>query len=200
MNLDPIRDIQVLSPTKKTDLGVWNLNRLLQQTLNPPAYGKNERTRGETLFRLGDKVMQTRNDYQLEWKRDLENGVGVFNGDMGFITGVDEDGGAVEVTFDDERVAVYDDGNLDELELAYCISVHKSQGSEFPAVVLPVWSWPPMLMTRNLFYTAVTRARRLAVLVGREGCVAQMVQNNRIYTRYSDLQRRLQEADALRAK
>ncbi len=200
MNLDPIRDIQVLSPTKKTDLGVWNLNRLLQQTLNPPAYGKNERTRGETLFRLGDKVMQTRNDYQLEWKRDLENGVGVFNGDMGFITGVDEDGGDVEVTFDDERVAVYDDGNLDELELAYCISVHKSQGSEFPAVVLPVWSWPPMLMTRNLFYTAVTRARRLAVLVGREGCVAQMVQNNRIYTRYSDLQRRLQEADALRAK
>lgn len=196
MNLDPMRDIQVLSPTKKTDLGVWNLNRLLQQTLNPPAYGKNERMRGETLFRLGDKVMQTRNDYQLEWKRGAEEGVGVFNGDMGFITGIEEGGGAVEVTFEDERVAVYDDGALDELELAYCISVHKSQGSEFPAVVLPVWAWPPMLMTRNLFYTAVTRARRLAVLVGREGCVAQMVRNNRIYTRYSDLQRRLQEASA----
>ena len=200
MGLDPIRDIQVLSPTKKTDLGVWNLNRLLQQTLNPPAYGKGERTRGETLFRLGDKVMQIRNDYQLEWTRDREDGVGVFNGDMGFITGIDEDGGDVEVTFDDDRVALYDDGTLDELELAYCISVHKSQGSEFAAVVLPVWSWPPMLMTRNLFYTAVTRARKLAVLVGRESCVGQMVRNNRIYTRYSDLKRRLQEADALRAK
>jgi len=194
LNLDPLRDIQVLSPTKKGDIGVFQLNNRLQEVLNPPRDGRPERMRGSTRFRLGDKVMQVRNNYQLEWRRDGERGVGVFNGDMGFITGIDAEEHTVEVTFDDDRAAEYDDTILEELELAYCVSVHKSQGSEFPAVVMPVWNWPPLLMTRNLFYTAVTRARRLVVLVGRESCVMRMVSNNQILRRYSALSRRLTEA------
>ena len=197
MGFDPLRDIQVLSPTKKGDIGVQSLNRLLQDVLNPAQRGKNERVRGETRFRVGDKVMQVRNNYQLEWIREGEKGVGVFNGDMGFITGIDPEEHLVEVTFDDEREAEYDDEILEELELAYCVSVHKSQGSEFPAVVMPVWNWPPLLMTRNLFYTAVTRAKKLVVLVGRESCVARMVSNNQIIRRYSALSRRLIEAKEL---
>ena len=194
MNLDPLRDIQVLSPTKKGDIGVQQLNRQLQDALNPAQRGKAERVRGETRFRLGDKVMQVRNNYQLEWSREGEKGIGVFNGDMGFITGIDPEEHTVEVTFDDERTAEYDDEILEELELAYCVSVHKSQGSEFPAVVMPVWNWPPLLMTRNLFYTAVTRAKKLVVLVGREYCVSRMVSNNQIARRYTALSRRLIEA------
>ena len=138
--------------------------------------------------------MQVRNNYQLEWTRTGEQGQGVFNGDMGYVTGIDPEEHTVEVTFDDERTAEYDDTVIEELELAYCVSVHKSQGSEFPAVVMPVWNWPPLLMTRNLFYTAVTRARKLVVLVGRENCVARMVGNNEIRKRYSALSRRLIEA------
>ena len=193
MPLDPLRDIQVLSPTKKGDIGVAQLNRVLQAALNPPERGKPERARGDTLFRRGDKVMQVRNNYQLEWTRTGEQGQGVFNGDMGYVTGIDPEEHTVEVTFDDERTAEYDDTVIEELELAYCVSVHKSQGSEFPAVVMPVWNWPPLLMTRNLFYTAVTRARKLVVLVGRENCVARMVGNNEIRKRYSALSRRLIE-------
>ena len=197
MQLDPMKDIQVLSPTKKGDVGVWQLNKMLQECLNPKRPGVGERMRGETLFRVGDKVMQTRNNYQMEWSRGIEAGLGVFNGDMGFITGIDSEEHTIEVTFDDERVAEYDDTVLDDLELAYCISVHKSQGSEFPAVVLPVWNWPPMLMTRNLLYTAVTRARKLVVLVGREDCLHRMVANNRIAMRFSALSRRLVAAKEL---
>lgn len=194
MPLDPLKDIQVLSPTKKGDIGVVQLNRVLQAALNPPDRKKPERARGETLFRRGDKVMQVRNNYQLEWTRGSEQGQGVFNGDMGYVTGIDTEERTLEVTFDDERVAEYDDAVIEELELAYCVSVHKSQGSEFPAVVMPVWNWPPLLMTRNLFYTAVTRAKKLVVLVGREGCVFRMVSNNEIRKRYSALSRRLIEA------
>ena len=197
MNLDPLRDIQVLSPTKKGDVGVWQLNKLLQDCLNPKRPGIGERSRGDTVFRIGDKVMQTRNNYQMEWSRGIEAGLGVFNGDMGFITGIDSEEHTVEVTFDDDRVAEYDDTVLDDLELAYCISVHKSQGSEFPAVVLPVWNWPPMLMTRNLLYTAVTRAKKLVVLVGKEDCARRMVSNNRIAMRFSALSRRLIAAKEL---
>jgi len=197
MNLDPMRDIQVLSPTKKGDVGVWQLNKLLQDSLNPKRPGVHERVRGDTVFRVGDKVMQTRNDYQMEWSRGIEAGLGVFNGDMGFITGIDPEEHTVEVTFDDDRVAEYDDTVLDDLELAYCISVHKSQGSEFPAVVLPVWNWPPMLMTRNLLYTAVTRAKKLVVLVGKEDCARRMVANNRIAMRFSALSKRLIAAKEL---
>lgn len=197
MNLDPLRDIQVLSPTKKGDVGVWQLNKLLQESLNPKRSGVHERVRGDTVFRMGDKVMQTRNNYQMEWARGIEAGLGVFNGDMGFVTGIDPEEHTVQVTFDDERVAEYDDTVLDDLELGYCISVHKSQGSEFPAVVLPVWNWPPMLMTRNLLYTAVTRAKKLVVLVGKEDCARRMVANNRIAMRFSALSRRLVAAKEL---
>jgi exodeoxyribonuclease V alpha subunit len=197
--LDPVRQMQVLSPTKKGDCGVWMLNQMLQAQFNPPAPGKHERTRGDTTFREGDKVMQTRNNYQLKWKKegvfDWEEGEGVFNGDIGFITEIDPQEHTVCVQFDDERVATYEGGDIDDLELAYCISVHKSQGSEFEAVVLPLLAGPQMLLTRNLLYTAVTRAKRLVVIAGREDCVHRMVDNNRILRRYSALELRLKAGD-----
>lgn len=196
MGFDRIRDIQVLSPTKKTDLGVIALNAVLQNVLNPKTPGKPEVSRGDTVFRLGDKVMQIRNDYDIEWTRDDEDGVGVFNGDMGFITAIDrqKDGTDITVTFDDDRVAVYSSDMLIELELAYCISVHKSQGSEFPVVVMPMWNFPPLLMTRNLLYTAVTRAKKLVVIVGSENGIRRMTDNNYISKRYTALTQRLTEA------
>lgn len=191
LGLDPVRQIQVLSPTKKGDCGVWMLNRLLQERFNPPAPHKRERARGDTIFREGDKVMQTRNNYQLEWKKEgifgWEKGQGVFNGDIGFVTEADEQERTISVQFDDERIATYEGGDIDDLELAYCISVHKSQGSEFPVVIMPVVGGPPMLLTRNLLYTAVTRARRLVMLVGREAAVDQMIWNVNTHRRYSAL-------------
>ncbi|MGX8707109.1 MAG: ATP-dependent DNA helicase, partial [bacterium] len=154
---------------------------------------------GQTIFRRGDKVMQVRNNYDLSWEKDGEDGDGVFNGDIGYILAVDRKERALTVAFDDGRVAEYDDSLLDDLELAYCMSVHKSQGSEFDAVVLPLVAGPPMLMTRNLLYTAVTRAKRLVVIVGRESCVRQMVDNNHILRRYSALDLRLQKAAKVRS-
>ena len=191
MGLDPLRDIQVMAPMKRGEGGVFSLNALLQAALNPPKPDVPELQHGQTVFRRGDKVMQVRNNYDLQWTRDLEDGDGVFNGDIGYIMAVDRRERALTVEFDDGRVAEYDETLLDDLELAYCMSVHKSQGSEFDAVVLPLVSGPPMLMTRNLLYTAVTRAKRLVVIVGREGCVRQMVDNNHIMRRYSALDWRL---------
>ena len=193
-HLDPVRDMQVLTPMRKGDVGVWQINKLLQATLNPPSDDKPEMARGDTLFRRGDKVMQIRNDYQMAFTRDGEEGMGVFNGDMGFITGIDNEEDTVEVTFEDDRVCVYDESGLDDLELAYCVTVHKSQGSEFPVVVMPLFGGPAMLMTRNLLYTAVTRAKRLVVAVGRDSCVRAMVQNHRQIRRFSALDLRLREA------
>ena len=188
MGLDPVRDIQVMAPMKRGDGGVFSLNALLQSALNPPRPGVPELARGQTIFRRGDKVMQVRNNYDL--CRQGDDG-GVFNGDIGTIAAVDREARALTVEFDDGRVADYDESLLDDLELAYCLSVHKSQGSEFDAVVLPLVGGPPMLMTRNLLYTAVTRAKRLVVIVGREGVVRAMVDNNRIMRRYSALDWRL---------
>ncbi|MDR1599480.1 MAG: ATP-dependent RecD-like DNA helicase [Oscillospiraceae bacterium] len=190
---DPTRSIQALSPMKKGECGVWALNKLLQAKLNPPDKGKPEFTRGDTLFRLGDKVTQTRNNYQLEWERGNEEGQGVFNGDMGYIESIDEEDRSLSARFDDDRLAFYDTAQLDDLELGYCISVHKSQGSEFPAILMPVVGGPPMLLTRNLLYTAVTRAKRLVVLVGKESALASMVRNYRVEKRYSALARRIGE-------
>ena len=191
---DPARDIQVLSPTKKSGAGVHQLNALLQAALNPPAPRKREILYGDTIFRLGDKVMHVKNNYQLAWKADDgAEGEGVFNGDVGFVSHVDTEDRVVTVRYDDERTVEYDYQQLEELELAYCLSVHKSQGSEFPCVVMPVVGGPPRLLTRNLFYTALTRARKLVVLVGREECIAQMVQNNHIAARFTTLTERLQE-------
>ena len=193
LGVDSLRGIQVMAPMKRGELGVFALNDALRAALNPSAPGRAELKRGECVFRLGDKVMQVRNDYDLEWVNDGRSGTGVFNGDIGYITRVDRAEAELTVAFDDGREAVYDAGMLDELEPAYCMSVHKSQGSEFDAVVLPLLGGPPMLMTRNLLYTAVTRARRLVVIVGREASVRAMVDNNRILRRYSALARRLRE-------
>ncbi len=191
LGVDPLRGIQVMAPMKRTDAGVYALNAVLQQALNPPEIGKRELRRGETVFRLGDKVMQVKNDYDLEWSRGTEHGVGVFNGDIGYIADADAREEMVVVEFDDGRVATYGLAELEELELAYCMSVHKSQGSEFDCVVLPLVSGPRLLMTRNLLYTAVTRARRMVVVVGREQCMRAMVDNNYIDRRFSALDERL---------
>ena len=196
-----VRNIQVLAPARKGECGVVALNALLQAALNPSGPARPSLTYGETVFRLGDKVMQTRNDYQIEWRKETasgwEDGTGVFNGDVGFITQVDEDEHSLTVLFDEEREVVYQSGQLENLDLAYCLSVHKSQGSEFPVVVMPVAGGPPMLLTRNLFYTALTRARSLVVLVGREEVVRQMVENDHILKRYTTLTQRLISASAL---
>ena len=196
-----MRAIQVLAPARKGDCGVIRLNQLLQDALNPREERKPFLTWGDTEFRLGDKVMQTVNNYELEWKRKIgrgwENGSGAFNGDVGYVTEVDQEGGSVSILFEDGRLAEYTSKMLDDIELAYCLSVHKSQGSEFRAVILPVVAGPRLLLTRNLFYTALTRARELVVLVGREEVIRQMVENDYILHRYTALTERLQAAHAL---
>ncbi len=196
-----VRSIQVLAPAKKGECGVIALNQMLQSALNPPAPGKPSLQYGETIYRLGDKVMQTKNDYQQEWRRETsagwEDGQGVFNGDVGFIVEVDTEEHCLTVRFDEEKEAVYASQQLENLDLAYCLSVHKSQGSEFPVVVMPVAGGPPMLLTRNLFYTALTRARSLVVLVGREETVRVMVENDHVLRRYTTLTERLQHVSVL---
>ena len=196
-----VRNIQALAPTRKGECGVNALNLMLQAALNPPADGKPQLAWGETVFRLGDKVIQTRNDYQIAWRRitdrGWEDGAGVFNGDVGFITRVDPESSSLTVCFDDEKYVVYESGDLEDLEIAYCLSVHKSQGSEFPVIVMPVVGGPPMLLTRNLLYTAMTRARTLVVLVGREEMIRRMVENDHVVRRYTTLADRLRETAAL---
>ena len=190
-----VRSIQVLSPGKKGECGVQSLNAMLQDRLNPPAPGKPGLQHGDTIFRVGDKVMQIKNDYQIEWRRRTragwQDGQGVFNGDIGFVTDVDEEEHLVTVCFDEDREVVYEAQALDQIELAYCLSVHKSQGSEFPVVILCVAGGSPMLLTRNLFYTALTRARSMVVLVGREEVIARMVANDHIMRRNTTLSERL---------
>ena len=194
-DLDPVRDIQVLTPAKKGVLGSVALNRMLQEALNPPASGVPEKKYGDRVFRTGDKVMQIRNNYQIGWKRrrDFSEGEGIFNGDVGFIQSIDKESGILSVLFDEDKVAEYDFSMLDELELAYAVTVHKSQGSEFPVVVMPVMWFPPVLATRNLLYTAVTRGKRAVVLCGSEERIRAMVDNNRISLRYSGLKSRLSD-------
>ncbi|WZL77492.1 ATP-dependent RecD-like DNA helicase [Eubacteriales bacterium mix99] len=198
---DPLKDIQILAPMRKGMVGVNHLNTELQSVLNPPASFRKEKRYRETIFRQGDKVMQIRNNYQLSWskpaavgKEDTAEGEGVFNGDMGFVQDIDGEEQTLTVLFDDEKTVVYDFSQMDELELAYAITIHKSQGSEFPIIVIPLVSGPPMLMTRNLLYTGVTRARKMVVLVGKEKIIGQMVANNHIARRYSGLAERLKVA------
>lgn len=179
-------DIQVLCPMKAGDAGVERLNLLLQKAINPHTAYKNEIVVGRTTFRVGDKVMQTVNDYQMEWYKELsfgqlENGSGVFNGDMGFITDIDE--GSVTVTFDDGRIAEYMYGDLSSIMQAYAVTVHKSQGSEFDVVIIPIISGPPNIINKNLLYTGVTRAKKTVVLVGSRSHLYYMVKNNYIVTR-----------------
>lgn len=191
--LEGAKDIQVLSPMRKGEAGVLALNHALQQALNPPSADKQEYQSGERVLREGDKVMQIKNNYNLTWERvrPYEEGTGVFNGDMGVVQEIDEQSGSLTVLFDDDRVVEYAFNALNELELAYCVSVHKSQGSEFPCVVVPLTGGPPMLFTRNLLYTAITRARTLVVLVGRQHVLEAMIANNHIQRRYSLLRQRL---------
>lgn len=190
---DAVKDMQVMTPARKGVLGSVNLNKELQAVLNPPAAEKREKKLGDRLFREGDKVMQIKNNYQLEWKRldDYSQGEGMFNGDVGFVEVVDAEFGELSVLFDDGKYVRYEFSQLDELELAYAVTVHKSQGSEFPIVIMPVSWFPPMLATRNLLYTAVTRAKRAVVLVGQESRMCAMIDNNRIVERYSGLRPRL---------
>lgn len=193
-------DIQVLTPMRKFDLGVDNLNKQLQEVLNPGGYGKAEHDRGDVVFRQGDKVMQIKNNYKQEWKimdptgrLCVEEGVGVFNGDIGFVKKVDDYEQRLVVEFDDGRVTEYPYNHLEELEHAFAITIHKSQGSEYPVVVIPLYRCPPKLLNRNLLYTAVTRAKTSVVIVGNIGLVNTMIDNEDEQKRYTTLALRLRE-------
>ena len=192
---DKYRDIQILTPTRKGILGVQNLNNKLQEVLNPKSPSKREKELKEVIFREGDKVMQTKNNYSLKWIRvngSGENeGVGVFNGDMGFIQSINEEEKTITIIFDDERKVVYDYIYLDELELAYAITIHKSQGSEFKVIITPAFMGSPLLMNKNLLYTAITRAKELVVVVGIPKALKYMVSNTRSMERYSSLRDRI---------
>lgn len=192
-------DIQVLTPMRKGLLGVERLNGILQRYMNPPANDKVEKEYGSTVFREGDKVMQTKNNYQLAWEirtkfgLTVDKGLGIFNGDMGIIRQINDFAEQMIIEFDEGRMVEYPYKLLDELELAYAITIHKSQGSEYPAVVIPLLGGPMMLMNRNLLYTAVTRARKCVTLVGNEVTFQQMIQNTSQQKRYSGLCDRLKE-------
>lgn len=190
-----VKDIQILSPTRKGVLGIENLNNELQAILNPPDKYKKERKFKDFVFRVGDKVMQTKNNYSLKWNRiggygDNE-GVGIFNGDMGFIESIDEENNTITVIFDDERRIVYDNVYVEELELAYAITIHKSQGSEFKVVITPAFMGSAFLMNRNILYTGITRAKELVVVVGSQKALKYMVDNTNSMERYSSLKERI---------
>ncbi len=185
-SFEPLENIQVLCPSRKGEVGTENLNALLQEKLNPPSHEKAQlRNRGYTL-REGDKVMQIKNNYDVPWFKNDDNGTGVFNGDIGILTKIDKANDIINVRYDD-REAMYSIENAKELELAYAMTVHKSQGSEFDAVVLPVLATPPKLAYRNLFYTALTRAKSLMIIVGNSSSIKSMVDNDKKSRRYSAL-------------
>lgn len=192
-------EIQVLTPMRRGSLGVERLNEVLQSVLNPPARGRREHVRRETVFREGDKVMQTRNNYQIEWEvrgnfgMPIDRGTGIFNGDFGRIEEIDPDTEMMTVIFDDARTVEYPFAELEDLELAYAITVHKSQGSEYPAVILPLLAGPSGLFNRNLLYTAVTRARSCVVLLGSRDAVDRMIANTRRTHRWTGLRDRITE-------
>lgn len=192
-----MQHIQILSPMKKGALGISNLNTKLQEILNPKKEYKKEKSFRDMVFRIGDKVMQTKNNYSLKWVRisgeGEKEGLGVFNGDMGFVEDIDEENDTVSVVFDDERRVIYENINLDELDLAYAITIHKSQGSEFPVIVMPVFMGPPLLMNRNLLYTAITRAKKMVVITGSVKALKYMIENDRTFERYSSLKWRISD-------
>ncbi|MBR3968908.1 MAG: ATP-dependent RecD-like DNA helicase [Clostridia bacterium] len=192
-NLNPLTDIQVLCPSRKGQTGTVNLNNLLQSTLNPRNNNQPQLAYKGVYYRTGDKVMQIKNNYDLQWERENgEIGYGVFNGDVGYITLIDIKGGILKVKFDD-KIVTYFVENIGELELAYAVTVHKSQGSEFDCVILPLFDIPTQLLYRNLLYTAVTRAKKLLIVVGNEGIYQKMVNNNKKTLRYTLLKDFLSE-------
>ena len=192
-------DIQVLTPMRKGLLGVERLNSILQQYLNPADDKKKEKEHGGVVFREGDKVMQVKNNYQIEWEirskygLAIDKGLGIFNGDMGVIRSINAYQENMTIEFDEGRMVEYSFKQLDELELAYAITIHKSQGSEYPAVVIPLLTGPRMLMNRNLLYTAVTRAKKCVTLVGNDVTFQEMIGNVSEQRRYTGLKMRLQE-------
>ena len=181
-------DIQVLSPVKRGITGIESLNTHLQSELNPPSKDKNEKSFGDFTLREGDKVMQMKNNYNIVWKAldGTGEGTGVFNGDVGVITQINHTFESITVTFDD-KIVEYGFKDIENIDLAYAVTVHKSQGNEFPAVIMPMYDAPEMLINRNLFYTAVTRAKNLVVLVGSEDVMRKMVNNNKERMRWSGL-------------
>ena len=194
---DKLRDMQILTPMRKGTLGVVNLNNSLQEMFNPPSDNKKEKSSRDLVFREGDKVMQTKNNYSLKWFRVAgigENeGIGVFNGDLGFIQSIDEEKKAMTIIFDDERKVIYDFSFLDELDLAYACTIHKSQGSEFKVVIIPVFMGSPFLMNRNLLYTGITRAKQLVVVVGFQKALMYMINNTNSMERHSALKYRIKD-------
>ena len=192
-------DIQVLPPMRKGLLGVERLNPILQMYLNPENPSKREKEHNGRIFREGDKVMQIKNNYQLEWEIRtkyglcVDKGIGVFNGDMGIIEEINTFAEIMTISFDEGRKVEYPFKQLEELEHAYAITIHKSQGSEYPAVVMPMFQGPRMLMNRNLLYTAVTRAKKCVTIVGDDTVFFHMIENNSQLKRYSGLKDRLQE-------
>lgn len=187
---DTAQKIQVITPSRRGEGGTDNLNLILQESLNPSDRSKKEFKHRERTFRVGDRVMQTKNNYELEWESSYRSGFGIFNGDIGTVKDIDKSEQYMLIAFE-EREVVYDFSLLDDIDHAYAITVHKSQGSEYPIVIIPMYACPPMLMTRNLLYTAVTRAEKMVILVGREEYVKKMVENNRQSMRYTGLAKRL---------
>jgi len=193
---DKMKNIQILSPMRKGILGIENLNIELQKILNPKIKGKKEKEYRNTIFRVGDKVMQIKNNYSMKWHKlsaKAEDGTGIFNGDVGYVEDINEDNENVVVVFDDDKRVEYEGVNLDELMLAYAITIHKSQGSEFEVVIMPMFMGPPLLMNRNLLYTGITRAKNMVVLVGERKAISFMKDNNRSFERYSALGFRIKQ-------
>ncbi len=195
-------DIQVLTPMRKGSLGCEVLNGILQRYLNPPDNKKREYVSGDTVYREGDKVMQIKNNYQLEWEIvsrygiPIDKGVGIFNGDMGRIIEINEAGSCLVVEYDEQRRVTYPFSMLEELELSYAITIHKSQGSEYPAVIMPLLGGSRMLFNRNLLYTGITRAKRCVTILGSSGTVRSMIDNVSENRRYTALAKRLTELEA----
>ncbi|MEF9992195.1 MAG: AAA family ATPase, partial [Peptostreptococcaceae bacterium] len=192
-NLDKLKDIQVLAPMRKGDLGVANLNVELQKYLNKEEKYKVEETLQKRIFRVGDKVMQVKNNYTKKWETEdkSESGEGIYNGDIGYIYHIEKENKVIYVLFDQIKIVSYEYSELDELDHSFCTTIHKSQGSEFPAIVIPVTWAPPMLLNRNLLYTAVTRAKKLVVLVGNVKYLEYMIKNNKTNDRHSNLGKKL---------
>ena len=194
------RQIQVLTPMRKGNLGVEVLNEILQRHLNPPSKDKKEHVCGAAVFREGDKVMQIKNNYQLEWEivnrynLPVDKGTGIFNGDMGIIVSINEFAQALTVEYEDNKRVQYHFSQLDELELAYAVTIHKSQGSEYPAVIMPLLSGPRQLLNRNLLYTGITRAKKCVTLIGSEETIKEMISNGNAGKRYTGLLMRIREA------
>ena len=185
-------DKQIITPSKKGDLGTKNLNKLVQEKFNPENISKNEKKFGDIIFREGDKIMQTKNNYDIMWRRGTEINSGIFNGEMGIIEKIDESAGEIKIKFDDNKIAFYTYQDLDQIEHSYAVTVHKSQGSEFQTVIMPIYQTSPMLLTRNLLYTGMTRAKEKLIMIGNPYTIGFMINNEKIKQRNSGLKYKLE--------